>query len=476
MKAAEWIATVPWCMTAEALEAMVSIAERTPLPDAAERIHGPKALAMRAGTRRDDSARMEMRDGVALIHIDGPIYRYADFFTAVSGGVTTEALARDLQAALDDPRVDAVLFVIDSPGGEATGIGELAQAIYGARGAKPLGAYIEGYGASAAYWIASAADHIWIDPSALAGSIGTVMSVWNPEAMPKPARRLEFVSSQSPKKRVDPTSQAGREYLQQITDDMTEVFIAAVMRNRGMSREAVLAVEGGMRVGRLAVEAGLADALGAEEEAIAALAAQGRERRAPGYAWSAHTLEDHMASTTERRGFWRDFWGGAQDAGVIASDAEAPPAEQAATPPPADPELATLREQIAAQAAEVAALRTERERLANEARAARLAKLAEGWPGATADHLAVLDVLGEDTPAAAAYARTMTAVTEQARTGELFARVGSDEPPPPADAWAEIARRAETIAAADGITIAAAVARVAETDPALYARYRAERS
>src|SRR5690606_13893161 len=108
----------------------------------------------------------------ATIVIDGPIYRYADFFTSVSGGVTTEALARDLGIALADQSIGAILLMIDSPGGEATGINELADTIYAARSRKPIVAYIEGYGASAAYWIASAADLVVIDDTALVGSIG----------------------------------------------------------------------------------------------------------------------------------------------------------------------------------------------------------------------------------------------------------------------------------------------------------------
>lgn len=329
MRAAEWIATVPWCITEAALEAMIGIAERQPLPDTDERMHGPTSLALRAGAKRDDSARMQMRGEVAVIRIDGPIFRYADFFTETSGGITTEALARDLQAALDDPRVAAICFVIDSPGGEATGIGELADAIYAARGKKPMGSYIEGYGASAAYWIASAAGQVVVDPSALTGSIGTVMSAPNPEARPKPARSIEVVSTQSPKKRVNVATQAGQAYLQGLVDDMTEVFIAAVQRNRGLTREQVLAVEGGLLVGQQAVDAGLADATGSEEGTIAALQGQAAARRRPAHlSQPRRVAAEETATMPGLRDFWASFWGGAQDAGMfapVAGDDISPP-------------------------------------------------------------------------------------------------------------------------------------------------------
>src|SRR5262245_23112679 len=91
--------TVPWLITPDALEAMLSIAAREPLPteEIARRMHGPKSLALRGGERHPETGRIELRGDVAIIRIDGPIYRYADMFTSLSGGVTTEQLARDFQ-------------------------------------------------------------------------------------------------------------------------------------------------------------------------------------------------------------------------------------------------------------------------------------------------------------------------------------------------------------------------------------------
>jgi signal peptide peptidase SppA len=279
--------TIPWCCTTEALDAILAIAAREPMneEEIKQRFHGPKSLALRDGTRRDDSERMSMRDGVALIPIDGPIYRYADMFTAMSGGITTDAIGKDFQRAVDDPQVRAILFVIDSPGGEATSINELADTIYAARDRKPIGAYAEGYCASAAYWIASAAGEIVADDNALIGSIGTVMGMADPSK--RPSQRIDFVSKQSPKKRVDPTSETGRAYFQAMVDDMTEVFIGRVMRNRDMTYAQILAVEGGMKVGQQAVDAGLVDRLGSEEQAIHDLLAKAGARYTSRAAFSA---------------------------------------------------------------------------------------------------------------------------------------------------------------------------------------------
>jgi len=353
--------SVPWCITSEALEAMLSIASREPLPDdeIARRMHGPTALAARGGKRREDSGRMTMRGSVAHIPIDGPIYRYADMFTAVSGGVTTDSLMRDLNLALDDAAVAALLFAIDSPGGESTGINELSDAIYAARGRKPIAAYVEGYGASAAYWIASACDSIVVDDGAMLGSIGTVIGV--PDPTRRPSYRIEFVSSQSPKKRPDPTTDAGRAEFQRIADELTEVFIAKVARNRALDPRQILAVEGGLLIGQAAVAAGLADTVGAEEGAIRMLMSGALTmpnlRTTRTFALSGApvraTQEGFTMPPIDSKGFWSGFWGGAKDAGIVPeATAEVVPPAQAVTPSvPTTPD--PRAEQIAAENAEL---------------------------------------------------------------------------------------------------------------------------
>lgn len=354
MRLLELAATVPWAMTEEALDAMLRIAARDPLPveETTRRMHGrPQTVTMQPGVRRDDSARMRMREGVAIIPIDGPIYRYADMFTEASGGVTTELLARDLQIALDDPATIAILFVVDSPGGEAIGINELADAIAAARAKKPIGCYIEGYGASAAYWLASAADVIGLDATALVGSIGTVMTVLDPGQ--GVSRRIEFVSKQSPKKRVDPTSEAGRSTIQALVDDLTEVFIAAVMRHRGLTYEQVTALQGGMAIGQQAITAGLADMLTSEE----AMVQEMRQRGMQSLGLTPMSLRQQQEGSMK---FWQDMFRGmfsaAKEEGVLTDDTTipiTPPTTEVVPSVPVSPtaptaDVAALQQQLAA--------------------------------------------------------------------------------------------------------------------------------
>jgi signal peptide peptidase SppA len=245
--------------------------------------------------RMDGTEDARHRDGVAIINVRGPITRYADSWAAFCGAQSVETLARDFDAAINNAAVKAILLNVDSPGGEVNGISEFADHVYAARQKKPVVCYVGGLGASAAYWIASAADEIVINNTAMLGSIGVVAAVPNPDA--KSARDIEFVSSQSPNKRPNPNTESGRTQIQSRIDDLANVFIAAVARNRAVSTETVQSEfgAGGVLVGAKAVEAGLADRLGSFESTLAELAAGRWQRKPKTNAASAETqMEDSM--------------------------------------------------------------------------------------------------------------------------------------------------------------------------------------
>lgn len=266
----------PWLCTRDTLELIVDVARRENLdPELARRIQEeraarPSALALRAAQPLEGSRTAGVRAGVAIVPIVGPLVRHADIFTRVSGLTSVETVARDLQLALDASDVRSILLSIDSPGGEVTGIAALAEAIHTAR--KPVTAYVEGLGASAGYWLASAAQRIVVESTAGLGSIGVVLAVRDP--LKSSSSAIEFVSSQSPYKRPNPHADEGRAQYQRMVDQTAEAFVEAVARYRGVSTRTVLERygAGGIIVGRYAVAAGLADAVGSLEGALAELA------------------------------------------------------------------------------------------------------------------------------------------------------------------------------------------------------------
>ena len=260
-------ASRPWLIQQEALETVLAVAQR---------MGDPEALQARTGRPLDNARRVSMRDGVAVIPVTGPIFRYANLFSEISGATSTQVLATDIQAALDNKFVRAIVLDMNTPGGEATGINELANLIREGRKIKPIKAYGGGLMASAGYWLGSAADEIIIDDTAMLGSIGVLMSYLDTSERDTKAgvRRVEIVSSQSPDKRVDPATDEGRTKVQAVVDGLAELFVAAVATNRNTTPEKVLSDfgRGGVLIGRAAIKAGMADRIGSLETVIAELA------------------------------------------------------------------------------------------------------------------------------------------------------------------------------------------------------------
>jgi len=249
-----------WAITPEALNQVIAIAQG---------FGDPEAVATRLGKPLANTHSSSLRDGVALVPVIGPIFRYADLFTQISGATSIQTLATDLQTAVDDPAVKAIILEIDSPGGQVAGVSEFAAQVRAATAIKPVTAYISDIGASAAYWIASAAGEIVVSNTARVGSIGVVMQA----SINDDENTIKFISSQSPLKHADPASDIGKAQNQKTVDNLAEVFITAVMDYRATTREAVIANFGlgGMHIAGDAIAVVMADRLGSLEALITQL-------------------------------------------------------------------------------------------------------------------------------------------------------------------------------------------------------------
>ncbi len=248
-----------WAITPDALQAILSIAKREN--------EEPEAVEARIGRPLENTHRAEMRGSVAVIPVVGPLFRRANLFTRVSGATSYDMVAQDLRAALDNPAAKTIVLNIDSPGGMASGVAELASHIYEARAKKNVVAYVGGMGASAAYWLASAATRIVANKTAMIGSVGVVVGV------SKTKGEDQIVSSQSPYKRIDPSTAEGRARIQATVDNLAAIFVADVAKFRGAEDAHVLANfgQGDVMLGQQAANAGMIDSLGTFEGLIAEL-------------------------------------------------------------------------------------------------------------------------------------------------------------------------------------------------------------
>lgn len=226
----------------------------------------PEAIAREMGRDMKDANAVSIRDGVAVIKVSGPLFRYANLMTRICGATSYELLAQDFNKAVQSPKIKGILLDIDSPGGEVNGCSELSDMIYQARGTKPIIAYASGACCSGAYWIASACDKILATDTAILGSIG-VVSIFEKDDEDK---TIEIVSSQSPNKCPDINTEEGKAKIQARVDELAEVFIAKVARNRGITAVDVVKNfgAGDVSVGQHAVRQGLSDGLSSFEAII----------------------------------------------------------------------------------------------------------------------------------------------------------------------------------------------------------------
>ncbi len=115
------------------------------------------------------------REGaVAILPLRGVIANRMSMVDEFSGGTSAEAFERQFVGAVRDDGVKAIIIDVDSPGGAVSGCAELAETIFSARGKKPIVAHVNSTAASAAYWIASAADEVVVVPTGWVGSIGVI--------------------------------------------------------------------------------------------------------------------------------------------------------------------------------------------------------------------------------------------------------------------------------------------------------------
>jgi len=255
----------PWAIQRAELDKIVAIANRS---------NEIESLAAKNSGTLNNTHKVEIRDGIAIIPIVGSIFRYANLFTEISGATSTQILSLDFNTALNNKEVKGILLNIDSGGGQANGISELSSMIFNARGIKPMKTYIGGSGASAAYWIGSSTDEVIINDTGVAGSIGAMLS-FDDDTEKKETegiKEVKIISSVSPLKNSDSE-------LQSLVDSLGNIFVENVARNRDTTIENVKSNygKGGLFVGQEAVNAGLADKVGTFEEVLASFGTSNQE-------------------------------------------------------------------------------------------------------------------------------------------------------------------------------------------------------
>jgi len=228
----------------------------------------------------DDSSQAQYKpydvaEGVARIPIEGTLVHKLGTLHPFSGMTGYDGIRILLKLALDDPDVQAIMLDIDSPGGEVAGCFDLVDAIYEARGSKPIWAVLTESAYSAAYAIASAADRIIVPRTGGTGSVGVIcMHVDMSQALSKAGINVTLIHYGSLKadgNEFNPLPKQTLARFQADVDAMGEIFVETVARNRDLTPKRVRSTQAGTFLGADGVEIGFADAVMAPDEAFASL-------------------------------------------------------------------------------------------------------------------------------------------------------------------------------------------------------------
>ena len=225
-----------------------------------------------------DDKPYQVVDGIAIVPVTGTLVQKLGSLRPQSGMTGYDGIRAQLAAALEDRSVRGIMLDIDSPGGEVAGCFDLADAIFDARGEKPVWAVLNEYAYSAAYAIASAADRVTVPRTGGCGSIGVIaMLVDMSKALTASGitvNIVQFGARKADGNEFEPLPKAARARFQADIDDVGNLFDRTVARNRRIRVPDVIATEAGTFMGAAAVKCGLADAVMAPDAAFRALRAR----------------------------------------------------------------------------------------------------------------------------------------------------------------------------------------------------------
>jgi len=231
-------------------------------------------------------------DGILFVPVRGVLLHN---FPYALGNYATgyEYIMQAVLRGLDDANVKGIALLCNSPGGMVAGCFEAADKIYDRKGEKPIRAFAHESAYSAAYAIASVADSIVVSKTGGVGSIGVVTSHVDLSKMyDEMGVKQTFIFAGKHKvdgNAAEPLPADVKDRIQVRIDELYDVFVSSVARNRGMEEQAVRDTEALTYTATQAVSIRLADSIGPLDDAVAQFCAD----------LSTPTGEENMSNQTD---------------------------------------------------------------------------------------------------------------------------------------------------------------------------------
>lgn len=264
------IMNAPWMISPENLSEIIAVYQA--------HFRGPKidikGIEARLGSSIDsDESEVEVRDGIAIVPISGPLINKGNALTRFFGMASMQDIGETLKKMASDEGIHTIILDIDSPGGTVSGTTELADLVHEISKSKKVISLANDYMASGAVFIGTAANEVYVSSDmGQVGSIGVArIHVDYSKAYEGMGIKVTDIYAGKYKRITSenkPLSKEGEEHIQEKLDSMYSIFVERVAKYRGVSVEKIIKTEARVFTGKEAIEAGLVDGVSTMDELL----------------------------------------------------------------------------------------------------------------------------------------------------------------------------------------------------------------
>lgn len=228
-----------WYIREETMDVMLGILERRMRNEALD----PETLAM-VMARQDERQYSDTQNvrGIGVLPLHGPIFPKANLMTQMSGATSIEEFRADFRSLMANDFVSTIVMDVDSPGGHADMIPEMAAEIRAARDIKPIIAVANTNMCSAAMFLAAQASKVYSTESGMVGSIGTLL-VHTDESRKDEIEGIKKTYIHAGEYKTElagPLSEGAKGRLQDWVDHHYAMFVNNMAEGRGTTAEDVI--------------------------------------------------------------------------------------------------------------------------------------------------------------------------------------------------------------------------------------------